>query len=547
MGMAHLVLYGNDIRLINPIQIIVCKLFLVAVFFATVWMVYKIAKQLNGLQVEKARLAAAVMATAPIALFAIFIFGQYDIFGVFFTAVGFYYYLKKDPLKFAIFFSIAISFKFFALIIFVPLLLLSQKNFFMLVKLGLIAISFSLFQMALYWHSKIFQHEVFDIAYVKIAQVPSQGWSLFNTGIYMAICYLGLCLYAFMKKPVNNEDWQKTAVLLCIPAYAAIFVSVAWHPQWIIIPMPFFALSLFYIKNKNIFYVVDTIGMLAFTWCMSDNFKGIETAMYSMGLMRVMGGFFEHIPLFNSDLMSSRALPFFKLLFDTYLFSPLLIIAYEKYFKLNVAADTSAPELGRNYYFMARFLVGISFFLVPTLLSALLPYSIASKINPDAYIRYLKVGTDLESGQLDAVGEIVPGFIVIQSLKAEHDKLHVIGILLATYARRNTSFVKISLLNDRDQEIASQLVNTKKLEDNSFYNFSFPTVEDSADKTYKIEITSVDGRSGNAITAWMSKTNMYPEGALTVNNVQEPGDLMFRLYYDDCPEWEKNMPRPACK
>jgi hypothetical protein len=187
---------------------------------------------------------------------------------------------------------------------------------------------------------------------------------------------------------------------------------------------------------------------------------------------------------------------------------------------------------------MARFAVGLSFFLVPTLLCALLPYNIASKIKPDAFVKYLEQGTVLISEQRDPVGEIVPGFTVIQSFEAEHDKLRVVAILLATYGRHNTSHVKISLLNDRGQELASQVVDAKKLEDSNFYNFSFPVIEDSANKTYKVEITSVDGSPGNAITAWMSKTNLYPDGTLTVNNVQEPGDLMFKLYYQVCPEGE---------
>jgi Gpi18-like mannosyltransferase len=73
-------------------------------------------------QINQQRYPEVLFITAPIAIFAVFDFGQYDIIGVFFTLLGFYFYLKKDFLRFAIFFSIAISFKYFSLVIYIPLI-----------------------------------------------------------------------------------------------------------------------------------------------------------------------------------------------------------------------------------------------------------------------------------------------------------------------------------------------------------------------------------------------------------------------------------------
>jgi uncharacterized membrane protein len=88
----------------------------------------------------KAKWLSAIFASSPIAVFAVFIFGQYDIIGIFFTMLGFYYYVKDNRLRFSLFFSLAISVKYFALIPFLPLLLLKEKRILPLLKYILISL-----------------------------------------------------------------------------------------------------------------------------------------------------------------------------------------------------------------------------------------------------------------------------------------------------------------------------------------------------------------------------------------------------------------------
>src|SRR6476661_7832104 len=99
------------------------KLLIVIFYFATAYVIFLIARSISG-QSQKAKYIAIIFATSSIAIFGAFMMGEYDIIGVFFTMLGFYFYIRHDYVKFSLFFSLAISFKMFPFVIFIPLLLL---------------------------------------------------------------------------------------------------------------------------------------------------------------------------------------------------------------------------------------------------------------------------------------------------------------------------------------------------------------------------------------------------------------------------------------
>lgn len=496
---------------LSVIEIIWAKLLLVIFFFATAILTYKSAMIVTEGKKVQAQLSAALFATAPIGIFAVFIFGQYDIIGLFFTMAGFYCYVRKDFNRFAWFFSVAISFKFFALVIFIPLLLLSEKRLVQLTKLSAIALIVTMAQMAIYWTSKPFWEGIFAVPSDKIS----------STFKYLVAAYILICLYAYIKKPRNDNEWRKIAIFISIAAYGTMFTFVVWHPQWLIIVMPFFALATLYIEDKSKFYLIDIVGMLAFVWWVVNAWPGnVDVSMLSWGPLRI---FFEYIPLANVDLMTHRLLPVFKVLFHIYLFSPLLLLAYQR-----SKSDPSADRKNDGRFFRARFTLGVAVFVVPSLFCALAPEAVATKFNP---VAYTKPGLFLDKSR-KPVGEIIKDSVVTQTFKAEYDKLCAVSVKLATYARANVTTVKFALLADDGTEIATQTIDGKYLPDNAFHPFRFPTIAASNGKTFQIRISSPDGKPGNAITAWMSESDNYPEGQLTVSGVAMSGDLTIKLYYE---------------
>jgi hypothetical protein len=151
------------------------------------------------------------------------------------------------------------------------------------------------------------------------------------------------------------------------------------------------------------------------------------------------------------------------------------------------------------------------------------------QINPNFFaIRY---GLNAVKPEMP-VGEILPGNTITQTFIAETDKLRSVSILMATYMRKNTSILKFTLLNENNDVVVHKSVDTSTLLDNQFYDFEFSSIEKSEAKRFSIQITAISGVPGASVTAWMSKSDIYPLGTLNVNGKPVEGDLSIQLSYN---------------
>jgi hypothetical protein len=341
-----------------PIEIIWWKILLIFLFFSSVHILGKISEFIEGDKNTSKFLAKTLFATSPIAIFSIFIFGGYDIFSVFFTLIGFYYYLKRNIHLFIFFFSIAISFKFFAAIIFLPLLLLIEKNPLNIFKYCFFVSLFVLLQCLIYWHSSIFRDEIFFQLLSKTQGDHSLIKSFLKFSMFLI--YLTMCFNFFRSNSKNERDFQCKAVFACICSYALLFLAVVWSPQYILIITPFVALSYFFIKNKKLLAYVDILGMFLFVWCIVNRWaNNVDVSMINFSP-------FHHLlpqPLhLNSDFMyGNKSLA--RFLFNFYLFFPFMLFLLETKFQFK----NHFGELSDGLIFN-RFLIGLSFFLIPSLL-----------------------------------------------------------------------------------------------------------------------------------------------------------------------------------
>lgn len=341
-----------------PIEIIWWKILLIILFFASVHILGKISEFLDLDKNNSKFLARSLFATSPIAIFSIFIFGGYDIFSVFFTLIGFYFYLKRNIHLFVLFFSIAISFKFFAAIIFLPLLLLIEKKPLNIVKYCFFVSLFVLLQCLIYWHSPIFRNEIF----FQVLSKAQGDYSLIKSFLKLLtfLIYLTMCFYLFRANSKNNRDFQREAIFTCILSYALLFLSVVWSPQYILIITPFIALSYYFIKNKKILAYADILGMFLFVWCIVSRWSNnVDVSMVNFS------PFHDFLPRpihLNSDFIyGGKSLT--RFLFNLYLFFPFILLLFEVKFKFRSHfADLS------DILIFNRFFIGLAFFLIPSLL-----------------------------------------------------------------------------------------------------------------------------------------------------------------------------------
>jgi hypothetical protein len=358
----------------TEIQTIWSKLLLTIFFFGSIRLIKKIADQISDAknidQTNEENLAPSYLfATSPIAIFAVFIFSGYDIFGVFFTLLGLHAYFAKSWKWFVFWFSVAISFKYFAALIYLPLVLLIEKRMLYLVLYGLLGLIFSIIQFWMYWHSEAFHLGIFGMINDK-----TSGHGVSPRFMLANVFYLALCLYLYFSKfdfKVNAYAWYRRAIFICVLAYALFFSWTLWHPQWLVIITPFICLAYPFIRSTRLLLVIEILGYLGFAIFTMNNWVGnVDNTMLYNG---VFGGLLPPSTALASDVIGRNWMPLARTLLYGSFYFPLLMILIEYFYlkrqqSVGQKMDTARDDLIASIYsvkilFSIRFLAACYFFI----------------------------------------------------------------------------------------------------------------------------------------------------------------------------------------
>lgn len=517
---------GMEYQILTATEVIWAKLLLIVALACAVALTAKISRLIamhshagtTGLG------APVLLATSPIALFAVVIFGQYDILGVCFVLAGFIYFMEEKPWQAATFFSIAVSFKFFALVIFVPLVLLFEKNIIRIFLLWFIGGMATLAQIAVYWSNQAFREGIFFQIRGKSSPITESASIFLTPMFYLLALYAVLCVGVYFYRPTSWIAKARAAVFLPIAAYGLMFSSVIWHPQWLVIATPFFALAVLFLRNKKMLMLGDALGGVALIW-ISVNFWrfNVDSSMLTLGPLKAWFPF-VYTGLFS--FLSDRFTPVWRLVFNVYLFLPILLLILERVKPRWQWA--SQPAINTM---VVRALVVVGVFVFPSLLTAWMPRSVAVRLDPNALVAGLLAGHDFASSTKPA-GEIYGAHDVRQQFIAPRGGLQAIGVRLATYARSNTSTFRMRLLNDAGNIIVEKRWPAAKIGDSVFQYLALPRQADSAGQRYTLVLDSEDGAPGNALTVWMGVPREANAGQkLQLGNADVLENLAMRLYF----------------
>ena len=520
---------GAAFLVLTPLEVAWTKLLVVVAFAACVVWVKKIATSIaatDGPAIDP-KLPAVLFATSPIAVFAVFIFGQYDVVGLAFALAGFHALIGGRSFRGAFLFSVAASFKFFAFVVLLPLVLLLEKRLLRIAALGLAGASVTLLQLALYWHSPVFRADIFSHALRKAQPLGEQSSVFGSPMFYLGVVYLGLCVAAYLYRPERPLDRVRAAVLVPIAAWGLMFSAVVWHPQWIILITPFFALAAVFIQRRWWLIAADALGAVALIWISVNMWRfNVDSTMLTTGPLKQ---FFPFVYTGLFSFLPDRLTPLFKVIFYSYLFVPLIL----------VLADRFAPPLRTRApgaaLIAARLVVGVGIFVIPALGTAWMPRDLAIKLDGNAAMVGLAAGPVFAESEAP-VGEIHGAHRVVQHFVPAADGLKGVGVRLATYARRNSSTLHVRLLDDTGAVIAETAVPASKVDDSMIRYFEVPVQSASAGRAFALVLESPDARPGNALTAWMGpRAGGSEAGDLEVAGIKKPGVLVMRLFYANQP------------
>lgn len=240
-----------------------------------------------GLTEENAFLTCILFFTSNLFMTSIVVLSAYDITALYFTILGVKFWIEDDHKGFIVSFMLAIPLKLFALLIFLPLLLLRQKNIWKIIGSCILSLSPILlfrilipcsgngigFRITDMLHSTDLSNLalLYAITYHSDMVLGEIYYSVAGLGILMAVCY-----FVHLETQQQFIEW---GIYVSFISYAILFMTCVSHPYWIIILTPFVALltvmNRSYLHINLILDMVGTWGMLLaqlfyFPWCFGN-------------------------------------------------------------------------------------------------------------------------------------------------------------------------------------------------------------------------------------------------------------------------------------
>lgn len=239
------------------------------------------------LKEEQALLACILFYTSNLFMTSIIVLSAYDITALYFTILGVTCWVRNDRNGFVLNFMLAIPLKMFALLIFLPLLLLREKKIWKIICSTVLALSPILvfrilipcsgsgigFRLSDMLHSTDLSNLalLYAITYHSEMVLGEIYYSVIGFGILMAACY-------FVRLETSRQ-YAQWGIYVCFVSYAILFTTCVSHPYWIIIMTPFTVLLAMmnhrYLHINLLLDMVGTWGILLaqlfyFPWCFGN-------------------------------------------------------------------------------------------------------------------------------------------------------------------------------------------------------------------------------------------------------------------------------------
>ncbi len=435
-----------------------------AMYLASGMVIYKICMEI-GMGTKKSKICTYASLTMPIAVYAQFIFGQYDIFMLFCMLLGVYAYLKGRQGWFVFWFALSVTFKYSSLLIFLPLLLLVQKEPWKIIRSCIGVVIPYAAEFLLYYPSETFRNYAFGIGsagdnptgYIFNASIfTGFGISGMERVVYLSVLVFGvICGLAYFTKVTEKLDIAKWGFYLCSLSYFVLFGLCKWHPQWLLMAVPFWVIGAFMNRETKIFMVIDIVFMLLYTMFNVQMIPGnVDQGMLDNGIFKYLYEGKLGAELTMADLMGfldpSMLLSMLSMIMLVY-----ALFLHPKYVRSNM--QQGAEEcMG---WIRVRLIAGISIFVIPALLclgAKLLPPNAAYEVrNYSAFQEELQEGSELS-----------------QVFRSEGTQIHKIQFTVIVNAQVNTETLEVTL---KEAETGAVLYQTE-LGTSSWYDYQVVSV-----------------------------------------------------------------------
>lgn len=263
----------------------------------------EIAKICKKLGMSKDTIAMVVMlfVTANFLTTSVVMMASYEVISLYFSLIAINKYMEGNMRGFLLYFTIAVSMKYFALFIFIPLLLLKEKNIFK-IAINIIVSILPVLACRLLIPMGISYPEVSDASQMisayatsiitaststssaiaeAISANASYGMGIGNLGFlyalkyyleigmgrmyYSVFAFVTLYVICYIVKIDKQEELNKWVIYVCALAYGLLFTTFFTHAYWIVLLVPFLVIL---IGQNSKYLYVNMLLEMALTWGM---------------------------------------------------------------------------------------------------------------------------------------------------------------------------------------------------------------------------------------------------------------------------------------
>ncbi len=287
---------------VNILDFFVARLWGKLLMFVCLWVsaviLYRLARLL-GFKEERAETVSFLYLSSTLVILSAINASQIDVLGLCLILLAMYYLIKEDFWKFLIFFVISVQFKDFAFLIFLPVILLREKNLFK--ALGTLASPFVLsffislpFKIA----DPAGTHALRSRFWIMLDWLTRSRVQLVgDVEIPLVFLVMGaLAMYAYFKvlnveEQKHRADWY---IYLASVSMLPIMICTTSNAHWCIYIVPFYLLVMMKRREKLfIRLVLETVGTYGLTGAYMLVWDGVFGHMNGMLADKILPGEIE--------------------------------------------------------------------------------------------------------------------------------------------------------------------------------------------------------------------------------------------------------------
>ena len=505
-------------------------------FFATAYLLFKLCKEQLKFDVRKSKTAMWIFLTSPIAIYCQFIFSQYDIFTVFLMVLGLNYYFKIDECKknewlFIFYFGIAATFKYFSLIYFLVLLLLREKNILRIIRKGLYCLIPVLISGGVYFitDTQSFKRSVLGFDVLNRAQGVALNIGVTPVNLSIVVMCV-LLAWAYFTEIKENREWICYAFYFCNGISLSIFALMHWHPQWLIIGVPFWCIAFVLNSKSDVFIWVDLLFGIMFNVLVCNVYARIcDESLLRHGILSSLFCYKDVSPVSMADVYHFK---------DMSIVVAIIVAALVIYFVFNhpnrILRNISERTVHLEGVLRIRFILYIASFAIPVFIAAG-----SMREMPEVW---WSDSSTLQWAALGAEEESLNEYI--QKVSLPKGKLESINVTMATMGNTITeSSVELLIRNvETGKEIGCSTVQGEEIRDCEEAIFLFSNLKIPKEGEYELVFRAYSsdeepvlllGKPDENINIPNTKTVIknYEHDRLTVNGVyQQDYHLMMSIH-----------------